>query len=207
MPRTVPPVTRDDWRRWSGDRGRSEWVDGEIVLFEPLTARHQELLLWLAIVVGLYVERRRCGKMLIAPFEMSLPHSSREPDLVYVSRANAERLGPERLDGPADLAIEVVSDDSVTRDRVEKRREYEAAGVSEYWIVESRKGCQPCTALAIGGDGRYAPIEPDAEGRIQSRVIPGLWLDPDWFRREPVPEPLRCLRMIAPDIFRSLLDA
>ena len=46
------------------------------------------------------------------------------------------------LDGPADLVIEVISDDSVTRDRVEKFDEYLEAGVREYWVIDPRPGQQ-----------------------------------------------------------------
>jgi len=37
-------------------------------------------------------------------------------------------------DGPADLAIEIVSEESRLRDRGEKFAEYEVGGVKEYWI-------------------------------------------------------------------------
>ena len=50
-----------------------------------------------------------------------------------------ERLGQwqeKYFDGAPDLIIEVISDDSVGRDRAEKFEEYEEAGVREYWIID-----------------------------------------------------------------------
>ncbi len=38
--------------------------------------------------------------------------------------------------GMADLVIEVVSDDSVARDRADKFYEYQTAGIQEYWIID-----------------------------------------------------------------------
>lgn len=36
------------------------------------------------------------------------------------------------------MIVEVISTDSVARDRETKRKEYAAAGVREYWLIESR---------------------------------------------------------------------
>ena len=38
--------------------------------------------------------------------------------------------------GAADLCVEVVSPESVTRDCREKLTEYEQAGVREYWLID-----------------------------------------------------------------------
>jgi Uma2 family endonuclease len=58
--------------------------------------------------------------------------------MTFVAKANASRLTEKRLEGPADLVIEVVSDDSVERDYDEKFIEYQDCGVQEYWIVDPR---------------------------------------------------------------------
>ena len=49
-----------------------------------------------------------------------------------MAREHLERLTEARLSGPADLVVEVVSDDSVARDRADKFYEYQAAGITEY---------------------------------------------------------------------------
>jgi len=203
MPR---PITREEWRVLAGDRGLSEWVDGEVVTFMPPRTVHQELIAWLVQVIGLFVRMAELGRVIPAPYEMRLPRSSREPDLVFVARANEGRIGPARLDGPADLVVEVVSDDSVARDQLEKRREYEAAGVQEYWIMDPREGKRTFLALARGDDGRFVAIEPDPQGHVHSVVIPGLWVDPAWLWQEPRPQPVRIIGAIAPDLLRTMLD-
>jgi Uma2 family endonuclease len=42
------------------------------------------------------------------------------------------------MEGPPDLAIEVVSPSSVTVDRKDKFLQYRKAGVRNYWIVDPR---------------------------------------------------------------------
>jgi Uma2 family endonuclease len=94
--------------------------------------------------------------------------------------------GPERppaeLGAPAragDLVVEVVTEESADRDRVEKVAEYAACGVPEYWLVDPRPGWGTLDLLTLGWDGRYAALPPDGEGRLWSRVLPGLWVEAD----------------------------
>jgi hypothetical protein len=42
--------------------------------------------------------------------------------------------------------------------------------------------------LVLGNDRRYAPVAPDEAGRYRSVVLPGFWLDPAWFRPDPLPK-------------------
>lgn len=79
--------------------------------------------------------------------------------------------------GGADLVIELVSDDSVGRDRVAKLAEYEAAGVAEYWLFDPRPGKQRADFFLLA-DGRFRPAALDPAGRFRSRALPGFWLDP-----------------------------
>ncbi|MER3485893.1 MAG: hypothetical protein C4345_07940, partial [Chloroflexota bacterium] len=69
--------------------------------------------------------------------------------------AHLDRLTPERVVGPPDLIIEVVSEDSEHRDRVDKFNEYEAAGVPEYWIVDNRPQRRRAYFYRLGAEGQY----------------------------------------------------
>lgn len=50
----------------------------------------------------------------------------------------------------ADLAVEVVSPDDPARDYEEKRADYAAAGIAEYWIVDPEHAT--ITVLSLRGD-------------------------------------------------------
>lgn len=73
---------------------------------------------------------------------MKLAQSGREPDLLFISNETAQRLTERKLEGAADLVIEIIFPESVRRDRYEKFDEYEEAGVREYWIIDPRPGKQ-----------------------------------------------------------------
>ena len=118
---------------------------------------------------------------------MRLAHAARLPDLLFVAREHLDRLERTRLAGPADLVVEVISDDSVARDQVEKFAQYAAAGVPEYWLVDPRPGQEWAKLYALTAAGRYDEVSSDEQGRLHSRVVPGFWLDPAWLWQDPPP--------------------
>ena len=157
----------------------------------PPNLLHQRLVAFLETLLSWYVRRLDLGEVVQAPFEMRIRpgRSSREPDLLFVSRANAARLTLERLEGPADLVVEIVSAHSAVRDRREKFAEYQEAGVPEYWLLDARPGQRQASFFQLGSDGRYREIAPDVEGRYYSAVLPGFWLDPAWLWQDSLPDP------------------
>ncbi|HEY8599381.1 MAG TPA: Uma2 family endonuclease [Thermomicrobiales bacterium] len=202
------PMSYEDFLRLVDEDAHAEWVDGEAIIFMPPSDRHQVLVFWLARVIASYAEFFDLGEVRIAPLEMRARPggSAREPDILFVSREHRDRLTPQRLVGPADLIVEVISPESVRRDQVEKRREYAAAGVTEYWLVDPRPSVTPLVIYRSGEAGDYLPVAPDAAGRYVSGVLPGFWLDPSWLRLEPLPKPLAIMRRIAPEALRAALD-
>src|SRR5688572_26193368 len=74
-------------------------------------------------------------------------------DLFFVTREHLERLKPTLLEGPADLAVEIISAESVGRDRGDKFVEYEQPGISEYWLLDPER--QQAEFYELGADGRY----------------------------------------------------
>jgi Uma2 family endonuclease len=164
----------------------------------PPTERHQRILIWLAALLEFFTQDRDLGRVIAAPFEMRLQDvpSSREPDILFVRSANLERLDGKRLNGPADLAIEIVSPDSATRDRRDKLAEYAAAGVTEYWLIDPRLGRYSFKAFVLSDEKVYEEIAPTLDGRITSTVVDGFTIDPSWIELDPLPSPSATLRQI-----------
>jgi Uma2 family endonuclease len=163
----------------------AEWVDGEVVLMSPPSTRHQRIARFLNAVLQTFVEAKQLGETFPAPFQMKTDShlSGREPDLIYVANENVGRLKKNHLDGPADLVVEIISPDSVTRDRRDKFQEYERGGVLEYWIIDPIRETADFFVLK---DGRYQSV-PIRDGIYHSTVLNGLWLRVEWLRQEPLP--------------------
>ena len=99
--------------------------------------------------------------------------SERHPDIsVYLTP-------PPEPDSPWDrwtpsIVVEVVSKSSTHRDYVEKREEYLAAGITEYWIIDPAKG--RILVLRRRGDvWTEHPIAPD--GSYSTGLLPEFALD------------------------------
>jgi Uma2 family endonuclease len=165
------------------------------------TGIHQDVIGFLYVMLLWYTTERELGKVRFAPFAMYLPELgwSREPDLLFIARANEHRIESPRVVGPADLVVEVVSDDSARRDRVDKLTAYEVAGVPEYWILDPRPGHQAARFLHLDADGRYRDAPLDREGRYHSPALPGFWLDPSWLWHDPLPKPHRVMPLVLGD--------
>lgn len=174
--------------------GWVELVDGEMHAMSPAGLEHQQIVSFLDRVLGLFVERHDLGIVLTAPFLMRLGENAREPDILFVAAAHRDRLRPTYLDGPADLVVEVLSPESIGRDRGEKYVEYEAAGVPEYWLIDPQR--QAAEFHLLDAEGRYRATALDAAGRHYARSLPGFWLEPAWLWHSPLPPVLQVMRAL-----------
>lgn len=100
-------------------------------------------------------------------------------------RENHERLHETYLEGPADLVVEVISPESVGRDRGDTFVEYEAGGVPEYWLIDPQREQAEFYQLTDSGQYRFVPM--DDAGRYHSAVVTAFWLRVDWLWQEPLP--------------------
>lgn len=171
------------------DDVRAEWKDGEVIIFMPPKNNHQRVVEFLHVLLVVYVQALQIGRVRVAPFEVRLGPGgpSREPDLFFAATASLARWTNDRFEGGPDLAVEVISNDSVGRDRGDKFYEYQEAGVREYWIIDSRPGKERADFYILDDDGRFQAVLPDAQGRFHSRVIPGFFVQLEWLWQEPAP--------------------
>jgi Uma2 family endonuclease len=113
-----------------------------------------------------------------------------EPDVAFVAKRRLGVVKKGFVDGPPDLAVEIVSQDSVERDYVVKRSIYEKAGVREYWIIDPDE--RQATFLRRHR-GKFRPVE--LEGSVfESTILPGFRLNVKWLWSKRRPSAYRVLR-------------
>jgi Uma2 family endonuclease len=114
-----------------------EWDNGTVIKLSPIHELHDAIVRYLVLLLTAYLGLRPIGQLREGPFVMRLPNvpARREPDIQVILNTNPHPLTPTYMDGPADICIEVVSPESVDRDRGTKFRQYESGGVPEYWII------------------------------------------------------------------------
>lgn len=202
-------MTYEEFLVWGEESWQMEWVNGETIVFVPPTDRHQAVVGFLLTLIAGFVDLHELGVVIHAPFEMRARPGgpAREPDLLFIAREHRDRLIPERLAGPADLVIEIISDSSLHRDRVEKFYEYQAVGIREYWLFDPRPGKERVDFWRLNGQGKYDPVLPDADGRYHAATLSGFWFRPDWLWQNPLPNVVTTLATIAPQAFRRVLPA
>ena len=180
-------MTYEEFLAWADEDTWAEWIDGKVIVMSPASKRHQQLIRFLTLLLQSFIESRQSGELLSAPFQMKLSTrpSGREPDLLFIAREHLDRLKNTYLDGPADMALEIISPESRARDRGEKFYEYEQAGVREYWLIDPVR--KQAEFYRLDDEGIYQLVPADADGIFHSDVLDGLNLKVDWLWQEPLP--------------------
>ncbi|WP_116947064.1 Uma2 family endonuclease [Jiangella endophytica] len=134
-----PPggFTAETFLKLEGLPERTQLIDGSLVFVSPQTN-------WHARVAELLLDElaRQAPPELRADRAMAVRLAVRQvpqPDVLVVSATAHDREQPLAFYHPADvvLAVEVVSADSVERDRDTLPRRYAAAGIKHFWRVEN----------------------------------------------------------------------
>jgi Uma2 family endonuclease len=187
----LPMNSLADFRRWAvsegfPDKGRIDYVGGviEIDMQAETVYSHGGPKAEIARVIGNRVKSADLGEYYFDAMRCScLPADlSAEPDVVVLLHESFEsgriELTPKasdpddyvEIDGPPDLVVEVVSDDSVGKDTKRLFAAYFLAGVREYWLVDARRS-ELSFQLLTRGDLSFANVLPDEEGFRGSVVL------------------------------------
>jgi Uma2 family endonuclease len=175
-----------------GEDCNYQFLGGELVM-EPNSLLHEQVFAFLDRLVGLYLEERGGGIATGSRYPMRLDSKwSPEPDLMVVLDAKRHLLGQQRLEGPADLVVEIASSSDPEIDLRRKLPRYREAEVPEMWLIDPY--ARSIRVEVFTPDGFRTHIL--AEGRLASAVLPGFWIDVAWLWQEPLPPVLACLRQI-----------
>lgn len=154
-----------------------EYVNG-CLEFPPVPTRsHQRMIRLLLQLIQAFLEARGLGEALPAGYRVRVAGGVfREPDVVAILRHNESDAG-EKFTDSAGLVVEIVSQDDPNRDWVEKKAEYAAAGIPEYWIADPRDNTLTIFTLDAGAR-EYREVGRYKEGETaQSILLDGLTVD------------------------------
>jgi len=187
-----PGIREDEFYALAGEDSDWEYLDGRLVM-SPASDRHEDLFSFLMVLLRAYLDERQGGVVRGSRYPMRLDERwSPEPDLLVVREERRHLLTPQRLEGPADLVVEIASEGDPNLDAREKLPRYQQAGIPEIWLIDP---FAKVILAAVRDEGGYR-AESHREGRLASRVLPGFWLDVAWLWQEPLPPTLACLKQI-----------
>jgi Uma2 family endonuclease len=189
-------ISYEDFLHDDYGEGHFEWYNGYVIKMPGIEERHDALTAFFRTLLSLYLEQTGGGRVAQDPMIMrprtDLP--ARAPDIQVLLPEHVHYLQHNQVIGAADLVIEIVSPGSERRDRIEKFREYELAGVGEYWIVDHK--FREALFHQQGITGEYERIEPDENGVYHSKVLERLSLPIAILWQETLPGVLEIVRMV-----------
>ena len=186
-----PGVPEEEFYALDEDSGW-EYLDGRLVI-SPASDRHEDLFRFLITLWSIFLEEHGGGIVRGSRYPMRLDERwSPEPDLFVVREERRHLLTPQRLEGPADLVIEIASEGDPKLELREKLPRYEQAEVPEIWLVNRFER----SVLAKVRTTKGYEAKTLSSGRLDSRVIPGFWIEVEWLWRDELPSTLACLRQI-----------
>jgi Uma2 family endonuclease len=184
----------EDFCALVGDGQKADLINGAIYMASPDNIIANKLCLWLVNLISFFVDDLDLGDVFVSRVALRLDDlNSPEPDIVFLSKEHRSRIRRGFILGAADLAIEIVSPDSVERDYETKRLLYEAAGIPEYWIIDEFK--RRITLHRLDNRGKYREVRAQ-KGIFRSQVIAGFWLDASWLWQQPLPSLRKTLKLI-----------
>nr|MDO8114433.1 Uma2 family endonuclease [Candidatus Sigynarchaeota archaeon] len=162
-----------------------ELIDGMLVIHSPASTEHEELFKRLFSFLVFYLEKTGEGRVLGSRLIMRLSESwNPEPDIFVVTSKHVKNIKSTRLDGPADIVIEILSKASREIDITKKLPKYLATGVLEVWLIDPEM--KRISVHTKTGVEDY--VNPDSDEKIKSHVLPGLDLHVTWvWNREKHP--------------------
>jgi Uma2 family endonuclease len=182
----------EEFRHWTysdgfPDQARIDYVHGriEVDMSSEDLFTHGTPKTEIARVLSNRVKAERYGHLLVDRTRISsVPADlSAEPDIVFISRqslaAGEVRLVPKasaapdryvEIEGGPDLVVEIVSDNSETKDTQRLPKVYFAARVKEFWLVDVR-GAAVNFQIHHRGPSGFQAVKPAEDEFQHSRVL------------------------------------
>jgi Uma2 family endonuclease len=138
----VMPAQRTEWtaemaRVLPDDGRRYEVLDGELFVSPSPRPDHQAVVLKLAVILELYVQKHGLGWVFTSPADLEFsPRRRLQPDVFVVANTGRGRPRVWADARPLSLVAEVKSDSTARADRWRKRTIYQNERIPDYWIVD-----------------------------------------------------------------------
>ena len=120
-----------------------EVIQGELIVAPAPKPKHQWVSGELFSQIRAFVIQHDLGRIFLAPLDVILdanqpdPVNIVQPDLFFISKERLNIVTDTNVKGAPDLMVEILSDSSTRRDRVQKMNLYAEYGVIDYWIVDT----------------------------------------------------------------------
>jgi Uma2 family endonuclease len=186
-----PGVSEEEFYRLADEDSDWEYLDGRIVMHSPASERHENIFRFLLTLLSAFLDEKGGALVRGSRYPMRLDANwSPEPDILVIRENRRHLMTPQRLEGPADMVIEIVSESDPGLDYREKLPRYRRAGIEEIWIVNPFENQ---VLVEVKTDAGYA-ARTFSIGRLESAVVPGFGIEVDWLWQKNPPSTFQYVR-------------
>jgi Uma2 family endonuclease len=177
MVATLRPLTYADLLDMPDDGQRYEIIGGELIVNPAPRRDHQLVVADVTWIVEQFLRMTDWGTAIPHPVDVYLGENDIvQSDLVVIANARLHIYRPEGIvDEPPDLVVEVLSPSTRRTDLVRKMALYARSGVPEFWVFDPDRRTLAVNVL-VGN--AYVAAPPEADGAVESRIMPGLKIVP-----------------------------
>ncbi len=179
-----PNVSEEEFWEISNEDSNYELLDGVLYIHSPANTEYEEIFKYLLALLKIYFEIHQGGKVFGSRLVMRLSKDwNPEPDLMVISEENFEKIKETKIEGPADLVIEILSYATREIDLKKKVPKYLEAGVKEIWIVDpkDKKFTQKVFHENKLKEETWKFEKKSKEGdKIISKILPKIDFNPNW---------------------------
>ncbi len=176
--------TLEDYLRLAPENAFVEFVRGEVLMASPVSAVHQDVVLFLAALLRAWLPHNQPGmRVYTGPAAVQiLPDVVREPDVFVLPPEAEDVLDQVPLPVVPRFVIEITSPSTRTVDLLEKALDYAQAGVPEYWVVDMQ---EKAVIQHLPAQGSRYTARRVKQGWVVSRVLPGFRVQVEWLFPRP----------------------
>jgi Uma2 family endonuclease len=154
------------------DQYRLELLNGDVVMAARPSPKHQYFGFELGVALELFARSRNLGIVLPHTLMTLDTRWTPVPDVCFLFEKHLRRLGDKRINGPVDLAVEVISPGYEHQDRETKHEGYARFGIPWYWIADLEEAT--LEEYELVGGSYQEPVVVPFKTPFQPRMFPGL---------------------------------
>jgi Uma2 family endonuclease len=157
------------------DSFKLELLDGGVLMAARPVPTHQHFVFELAVFLRQWVKTKKLGRLLLDTLMKVGDEWTPAPDLSFLWTKHLRRVKQKRIEGPVDLAVEVLSPSDEEADRETKFTAYARFGIPWYWIVDLRR--RVLEEYELIGNAYGNKVEAPFDQPFAPRIFPGLVID------------------------------
>lgn len=181
---SVQRITFEEYLDLLTEETKGDLIDGVLYMQSPPSDDHEKIFGCLFGILQAYVIRKKLGLVRGSRTAIKFSgYNGTQPDIVFISNARRHLVHPYFMDGPPDVAVEILSPSTRRLDRGRKTELYAEHGVLEFWQFDPE---EQTTEFFWNDNGAWTPMPVSEDGFFHSQAIPGFWLNVNWlFADEP----------------------